>query len=59
MYIFPKPTVKGIVDNVDILEWGFKIVDGRPCIDDESIRMIDAVMVFWDTERKVIVMDRR
>jgi hypothetical protein len=28
MYIFPKPTVKGIVDNVDILEWGFKIVDG-------------------------------
>jgi len=60
MYSFPKPLTKPVVeDNIDILEWGFRITDDKPCIDDESTRMVDAIDLFWDTERKVIVINRR
>jgi hypothetical protein len=40
---------------VEVVRWGFKVINGEPYLDDNAERYTDAKKMLWDTVKKVIV----
>ena len=47
-YLYPKIQVEKIA-------WGFKVIDGRPYLNDESSQRTEAKAMFWDEVNQVII----